>query len=36
MRQRRLPRIAGARHDPPARVFAPQRRLAIIEPVLRA
>jgi hypothetical protein len=36
MRQRRLPRIAGQRHDPPARVLAPQRRLAIIEPVLRA
>jgi hypothetical protein len=31
MRQRRLPRVAGARHDPPARVLAPQRGLACIE-----
>lgn len=30
MRQRRLPRNAGARHDAPVRVLAPQRRLAII------
>jgi hypothetical protein len=30
MRQRRLPRIAGARHDPAARVLAPQRGLACI------
>jgi hypothetical protein len=36
MRQRRLPRTAGDRHDPPARIFAPQRGLASIGPVLRA
>jgi hypothetical protein len=36
MRQRLLPRIAGERHDPLARVFAPQRGLASIGPVLRA
>jgi hypothetical protein len=36
MRQRRLPRTAGARHDPQLRVLAPQRRLASMGPVLRA
>jgi len=35
MRQRRLPRSAGERHDPQQRVFAPQRGLACIGPVLR-
>jgi hypothetical protein len=36
MRQRRLPRTAGERHDPPERIFAPQRGLASIGPVLGA
>jgi hypothetical protein len=36
MRQRLLPRTAGERHDPPARILAPQRGLASIGPVLRA
>ena len=36
LRQRRLPRIAGARHNPPARVLAPQRQLASIGSILRA
>jgi hypothetical protein len=35
MRQRLLPRTAGARHDPPARIFAPQRGLVSIATVLR-
>jgi hypothetical protein len=33
MRQRRLPRTAGERHDAPARVLAPHRGLASIGPV---
>jgi hypothetical protein len=36
MRQRLLPRTAGERHDPPERIFAPQRGLASMGPVLRA
>jgi hypothetical protein len=36
MRQRFLPRTAGERHDPPERIFAPQRGLVSIGPVLRA
>jgi hypothetical protein len=36
MRQRFLPRTAGERHDPPERIFARQRGLASIGPVLRA
>jgi hypothetical protein len=36
MRQRFLPRTAGERHKPPERIFAPQRGLASIGPVLRA
>jgi len=36
MRQRFLPRTAGERHEPPERIFAPQRGLASIGPVLRA
>jgi hypothetical protein len=36
MRQRLLPRTAGARHAPPQRVLAPQRGLASIGPVWRA
>jgi hypothetical protein len=36
MRQRFLPRTAGERHDPQQRVFAPQRGLASIGPVLQA
>jgi hypothetical protein len=36
MRQRFLPRTAGERHAPPERIFAPQRGLASIGPVLRA
>jgi hypothetical protein len=36
MRQRLLPRTAGERHDPQQRVFAPQRGLARIGPILRA
>jgi hypothetical protein len=36
MRQRFLPRTAGERHRPPERIFAPQRGLASIGPVLRA
>jgi hypothetical protein len=36
MRQRFLPRTAGERHKPPERIFAPQRGLARIGPVLRA
>lgn len=36
MRQRVLPRNAGARHVPPLRICAPQRGLACIGPVLRA
>jgi hypothetical protein len=36
MRQRFLPRTAGERHAPPERIFAPQRGLATIGPVLRA
>jgi hypothetical protein len=35
MRQRLLPRTAGERHDPLARVLAPQRGLASIGPILR-
>jgi hypothetical protein len=35
MRQRRLPRTAGERHDPPRRVLAPHRGLASIGPVWR-
>jgi hypothetical protein len=35
MRQRLLLRTAGERHDPPARIFAPQRGLASIATVLR-
>jgi hypothetical protein len=31
-----LPRTAGERHKPPERIFAPQRGLASIGPVLRA
>src|SRR5437016_13102713 len=31
-----LPRTAGERHAPPARILAPQRGLASIGPVLRA
>ncbi|MFT5551194.1 MAG: hypothetical protein ACI9P3_000592 [Bradyrhizobium sp.] len=34
MRQRLLPRTAGARHAPPERVLAPQRALASIGPVV--
>jgi hypothetical protein len=35
MRQRLLPLTAGDMQALPERVFAPQRRLAIIGPVLR-
>jgi hypothetical protein len=35
MRQRLLPRTAGARHDPPPRIFAPQRGLVSIATALR-
>jgi hypothetical protein len=36
MRQRFFPETAGARQAVPRRVFAPQRRLSSIGPVLRA
>jgi hypothetical protein len=36
MRQRFLPRTAGARHAPPQRVLAPHRGLASIGPVSQA